>query len=34
MDCIAANRPLCGDVEDAWQALLIIDKVYGREEHP
>jgi predicted dehydrogenase len=32
--CIETGRPLCGDVEDAWQALRIIDKVYGREEKP
>lgn len=33
-DCIRTGRPLCGDAEDAWQALAIIDKVYGREEKP
>ena len=29
--CIQENRPLCGDIEDAYQALRIIDKIYGRE---
>ena len=28
---IQEQRPICGDIEDAWQALRIIDKIYGRE---
>lgn len=31
--CIQKKQPICGDVEDAWQALRIVDKIYGREEH-
>jgi predicted dehydrogenase len=32
VSCIQEKLPICGDVEDAWQALKIIDKIYGRED--
>ena len=31
--CIREGRPICGDIEDAYQALKIVDKIYGREAH-